>query len=71
MWSTLSTVPLHAQAFSDGTLAVVRGAGLQIVGRDGAIRQSLRAAEELTTYPAIGSDGAVWVASARTLYVAR
>ena len=60
-----------ATAFADGTLAVVRGTELQIVANDGSIKQSLRAAEELTTYPAIGPDGAVWVASARTLYVAR
>ena len=71
VWSSPSTIPLRAAAFVDGTLAVVRGAELQIVGADGAIRQSLRAGEELTTYPAIAADGTVWVASARTLYEAR
>jgi hypothetical protein len=71
LWSSASTLPLRATAFADGTLAVVRGSELQIVANDGSIKQSLRAVEELTTYPAIGPDGAVWVASARTLYVAR
>lgn len=71
VWSSASPVPLRAAAFADGTLAVVRGSELQIVGADGAIRQSLRAAEELTTYPAIAADGSVWVASATSLYAAR
>jgi hypothetical protein len=71
VWSAPSTVPLRAAAFADGTLAVVRGSELQIVGIDGAIRQSLRAAEDLTTYPAIAADGSVWVASPKTLYEAR
>ena len=71
VWSIASPVPMRAQAFSDGTLAVVHGAELQIVGTDGVVKQSFRAEEELTSYPAIGSDGAVWVASAKTLYVAR
>jgi hypothetical protein len=71
LWSSSSTVALRAAAFADGTLALVRGSELQIVGADGTIRQSFRAAEELTTYPAIAADGAVWVASAKTLYTAR
>jgi hypothetical protein len=71
LWSSSSTVPLRAAAFADGTLALVRGSELQIAGIDGVIRQSFRAAEELTTYPAIAADGAVWVASAKTLYTAR
>jgi hypothetical protein len=71
VWSSPSTIPLRAAAFADGTLAVVRGSELQIVGSDGAIRQSLRAAEELTTYPALAADGTVWIASAKTLYAAR
>ncbi len=71
LWSAASSVPMRATAFADGTLAVVRGSALQIVASDGGIRQQFLAAEELTTYPAIGSDGAVWVASAKTLYVAR
>ena len=70
LWSVASAVQLRAAAFADGTLAVVRGRDVQIVGRDGAIRQSFRAAEELTTYPAIAADG-IWVASAKTLYAAR
>ena len=71
VWSAPSTVPLRAAAFGDGTLAVTRGSELQIVGADGTIRQSLRAGEELTTYPAIAADGTVWVASAKMLYAAR
>ena len=71
VWSSASRTTLRAQAFADGTLAVVRGSTLQIVGNDGVIRQSLSAAEELTSYPAIASDGSVWVASAKTLYVGR
>jgi hypothetical protein len=71
VWSSASSVPLRAATFADGTLAVVRGSELQIVGADGAIRQSFRAAEELTTYPAIAADGSVWVASAVSLYAAR
>ncbi len=71
LWSAPSNVPLRAVAFVDGALAVVRGSEVRIVGHDGGIKQSFRAAEELTTYPAIGPDGAVWVASAKTLYVAR
>ena len=70
-WSSVSQLTLRAQAFADGTLAVVRGSLLEIVGRDGVVRQSFRASEDLTTYPAISSDGAVWVASAKTLYVAK
>jgi len=71
LWSWPSTIGLRAAAFADGTLAVVRGVEVQIVARDGKIKQSFRAAEELTTYPAIASDGSVWVASAKTLYVVR
>ena len=71
LWSVASAVQLRAAAFADGTLAVVRGRDVQIVGRDGAIRQSFRAAEELTTYPAIAADGTVWVASAKSLYALR
>jgi hypothetical protein len=71
LWCSPSSTILRAQAFMDGTLAVVDGAELQILGIDGRVRQSFRAEEELTSYPAIGSDGAVWVASAKTLYMAR
>jgi hypothetical protein len=71
LWSSPSNVPLRAQAFADGTLVVVRGREVQIVGNDATVRQSFRAAEELTSYPAIASDGSVWVASAKTLYVLR
>jgi hypothetical protein len=71
VWSSPSPVPLRAAVFADGTLVVVRGSELQIVGADGAIHQSFRAAEELTTFPAIAADGTVWVASAKTLYAAR
>ncbi len=71
LWSSLSSVPIRAQAFGDGSLAVVRGNELQIVAHDGAITRSFRAPDELTTYPAIASDGSVWVATEKALYVAR
>jgi hypothetical protein len=71
LWSSPSSAPLRAQAFVDGTLAIVRGSEIQMVGTDGAIRQSFRTEDELTTYPAIASDGSVWVASAKMLYVVR
>ena len=63
LWSSPSTVQIRAAAFADGTLAIVRGAELQIVAKDGTIQQHFNAEELLTTLPAIASDGAVWVAS--------
>jgi hypothetical protein len=71
LWTLAAAAPLRAATFSDGTLAVVGGDEVRIFGADGAVRRSFRAHEELTTYPAIASDGAVWIASAKTLYVVR
>jgi hypothetical protein len=68
LWSLPSSTPLRAQAFADGTLVVVKETQLQIVGRDGSIRQTFGADEPLTSYPAIAADGSVWVASVKTLY---
>ncbi|TMA22735.1 MAG: hypothetical protein E6J85_03905 [Deltaproteobacteria bacterium] len=71
LWLNPSPVPVRASAFADGTLALARGSELQIMAPDGSVRQTLRAGEELTSFPAIGPDASVWVASAKTLYVAR
>ena len=73
LFATPSAVPMFGTAFQDGTLAVAVGPELRIVGRDGEIRQRFSTAEheQITTPPAIGSDGSVWVASATALYVAR
>ncbi len=68
LWSLPQSTPLRAQAFAEGTLVVVKGTQLQIVGRDGTVRQTFGAEEELTSYPAIAADGSVWVASVKTLY---
>jgi hypothetical protein len=62
---------LRAQGFSDGTLAVVRGAELQFVATDGWVKQSFRAEESPVTYSAIEASGVVWVASEKASYVAR
>jgi hypothetical protein len=73
LWSAPSAVPLLATAFEDGTLAVAKGSELELVDRDGTIRQSLHAGagESITTPPAIAADGAVWVATTKAIYVAR
>lgn len=73
VWSGKSSAEVQATAFEDGTLAVSTGRDLRIVGRDGMIRQVLRVeeGETITTPPAIAHDGAVWVATAKALYVAR
>lgn len=46
---------------------------LRFVSRDGAIRQSFHTADGdmITTPPAIGPDGTIWVATSKALYVAR
>ena len=73
VWSQVSAVPMLGTAFADGTLAVSVGSELRIVDREGTILQSLRTAEGDTvmTPPCIVSDGSVWVATERALYVAR
>ena len=73
LFVTPSAVPMFGTAFQDGTLAVAVGQELRIVDRDGHVRQHFSTAEHepITTPPAIGSDGSVWVASAKALYVAR
>jgi len=62
-----------ATASAGGTFALACGAELQIVTRDGAIRETfkVRDGESITTPPAIGEDGSVWLATQRALYVAR
>ena len=73
LFSTPSAVPMLGTAFQDGTLAVAVGPELRIVARDGQIRQRFTTAEHepITTPPAIGSDGSVWVGTGKGLYVAR
>lgn len=73
LFATPSALPMFGTAFQDGSLAVAVGPELRIVGRDGQILQRFNTAEreQITTPPAIGSDGSVWVGSATALYVAR
>jgi hypothetical protein len=73
VWSTRSSAAWSATAFGDGTLAVSAGDRLRIVGRDGAVKRELAAPDGavFVTPPAVGADGAVWIASAAALYVAR
>ncbi len=73
LFSTPSAVPMLGTAFQDGTLAVAVGPELRIVAPDGQIRQRFTTAEReaITTPPAIGSDGSVWVGTGKGLYVAR
>lgn len=72
-WSTPSLVTTRATAFGDGTLAVCRGPGLQIIARDGSPIQLLMTSDgaAIVTPPAIGPDGTIWVATATHLYVTR
>jgi hypothetical protein len=73
VWSMATPKLTQATAFDDGSLAVTTGSELRLVARDGTIAQVFRVdkGEELTTPPAIGSDGWVWVASVKAVYVAR
>jgi hypothetical protein len=73
LWSTPSVVPTRATAFADGTLAVCRGPGLQIIARDGSIVQQLATSDgaPIVTPPAIGPDGSIWVATPTHVCVAR
>ncbi|MFN0252898.1 MAG: hypothetical protein ACKV2T_38850 [Kofleriaceae bacterium] len=72
-WSNPSVVPTRATAFADGTLAVCRGPGLQILARDGSIVQQLATSDGATimTPPAIGPDGSIWFATPTHLCVTR
>jgi hypothetical protein len=71
-WIHRSKSIVRATAFQDGELAVTTGAHLQLVGRDGVIRQEFSTpGETIETPPAIGPDGAVWFATGKALYVAR
>ncbi len=68
-----SAATMYATAFADGTLAVTEADELRVIGPDDLVRQRLRTAgrESITAPPAIGSDGSVWVATEKTLYVGR
>lgn len=73
VWSSPSVVPTRATSFADGTLAVCRGPGLQIVTRDGSIVQQLATSDGATivTPPAIAPDGSIWFATREHVCVAR
>ncbi len=72
-WVRFEGERVYATAFEDGSLAVSRGRALHILSRDGIDQQvlSVAAGEAITTPPAIGHDGAVWVATVEAVYVAR
>lgn len=71
-WPTgyLPPAPVRATAFEDGTLAVANHRALQILAKDGSIKQGFTVAEDelITTPPAISPDGRVWVATQQALY---
>lgn len=72
LWAKRSPALMLGTAFAGGELAIVTGAELRIVGRDGVTRQSFRTdGERIATPPAIAPDGSVWVATDKALYVAR
>ncbi len=73
LWSSLANVVQYATAYADGTVALVTGAELRIVARDGAVKQTFRTAqgEPISTPPAIADDGSIWIATEKALYVAR
>jgi outer membrane protein assembly factor BamB len=71
VWSMKSETLTRATAFADGTLAVAVGPALRIVDSGGHIKQEFRTAdgEDITTPPAIAGDGAVYVGTAKRVYV--
>ncbi len=62
-----------ATAMLGGNVVLATGEELRFIARDGTIRHVIRVppGETITTPPAIGHDGAVWIATEKTLYVAR
>ena len=73
LWAQRSAALILGTAFEDGACALAVGAELRIVGKDGAILQSLRVPDDevLSTPPAIAADGSIWVATGKGLYAAR
>ncbi len=73
LWAAPSEASMSATAFADGTLAICVGSALRLVDPEGHIRVEMRTPgdEPILTPPAIGPDGAVWLATRRALYVAR
>jgi len=73
MFTTPSPVPMFGTAFADGTMAISAGPELRIIDRDGKILQKLptQEHEDITTPPAIGPDGSIWVGTEKAVYVAR
>lgn len=62
-----------ATAFEDGSLALTRGGALIILSRDGEVMSELHTEGDaaIITQPAPASDGSVWFATEKHLYVAR
>jgi hypothetical protein len=73
IWSQSATDTIRATAFSNGMLAVTQGNTFRIVSRGGmgALTHPSHFDEPITTPPAITHDGTVWMASEKSLYVAR
>jgi hypothetical protein len=73
LFATQYTTPMFGTAFEDGAMAISAGAELRIIGPDGRLQQTFTTAEHepITTPPAIGSDGSVWVGTGKAVYVAR
>jgi outer membrane protein assembly factor BamB len=73
LWSKPATETIRATAFVDGTLAITQVNTFRIIKRDGPniLTYYSRFNEPITTPPAITHDGAVWMASEKSLYVAR
>jgi hypothetical protein len=73
LWSARSDTPMSATAFADGSLAVCVGALLRILDAEGHVKAELPTPDRdaILTPPAIGPDGAVWVATRKSVLVAR
>lgn len=71
LWSARADAPMSATAFGDGTLAVCVGAALRIVDAEGHVRSELQTPDRdpILTPPAIGPDGAVWIATRKSVLV--
>ena len=73
LWQKSANMRLLATCFGDGTLALVGGFQVRILGRDGRPKQTLTTPDRsnILTLPSIGSDGALYVGTVTGVYVAR
>jgi len=73
LWSWPSKERMMLTCFEDGTCALAVGRELRILHKSGVAKQVLAtpAGEPIMTPPALGSDGSIWVATTKNLYVAR